>query len=94
MICYHVRMIVSRIHEVARKRGIENANQLSVQLEIPPRAAWRLWRGEFDKIGVGNLDKLCAGLDCSPCELLAYVPEGAPADGKAGKTTSKRRAKS
>ena len=68
-------MIISHIHEIALKRGIENANQLSVQLDIPPRAAWRLWKGEFDKIGVGNLDKLCAGLGCSTCDLLAYVAD-------------------
>lgn len=83
-------MIVSRVHEVAQKKGVENANQLSVRLGIPPRAAWRLWGGEFDKIGVGNLDKLCAGLDCSVCDLLVYVPEEKASGAKARKRKAGR----
>jgi DNA-binding Xre family transcriptional regulator len=65
-------MIVSLIRGTAEKRGITTAYQLQKALDISPTIAARLWRGEFDKLGMGTLDKLCRILKCQPGKLLHY----------------------
>ena len=65
-------MIVSLIRETAEKRGITTAYQLQKALNVSPTIAARLWRGEFDKIGMGTLDKLCRILRCQPGKLLCF----------------------
>lgn len=65
-------MIVSLIRQTAEKRGIENAHQLEKALNVSPTLAARLWRGDFDKIGINTLDKLCRVLRCQPNKLLKY----------------------
>ncbi|HKC66291.1 MAG TPA: helix-turn-helix transcriptional regulator, partial [Pyrinomonadaceae bacterium] len=66
-------MITSQIRETAEKRGIKNANQLRVALGVSPTLAARLWRGDFDMIGIATLDKLCRALKCQPEKLLKYT---------------------
>jgi DNA-binding Xre family transcriptional regulator len=66
-------MIVVTIRERAEKCGIENAYQLQKALEISPTIAARLWRGNFDKVGIVTLDRLCRVLKCQPDKLLRYV---------------------
>ncbi len=67
-------MIVSKVREVAEKRGIENANQLKDVLGVSPTVAARLWRGDFDKIGMNTMDKLCRVLRATPGKLFVYEP--------------------
>ncbi len=69
-------MMTVHISEVARQRGITTAYQLQKTLDISPTAAARLWKGEFDMIGLVTLDKLCRVLRCQPGKLLKYEPEG------------------
>jgi DNA-binding Xre family transcriptional regulator len=68
-------MITSHIKETAEKRGIKNANQLRVALDVSPTLAARLWKGDFDMIGMVTLDKLCRVLRCQPDKLLNYKPD-------------------
>jgi len=65
-------MITRHIREVAEKRGIKNAHGLQLALEISPTAAAKLWKGEFEMIGIVTLDKLCRALRCKPGDLLKY----------------------
>lgn len=65
-------MIIPQIQEMARKRGFENANQLKDALNVSPTLAARLWRGEFEKIGMNTLDKLCNVLRCQVGALLKH----------------------
>lgn len=65
-------MIVPQIQEMARKRGLENANQLKDALNVSPTLAARLWRGDFEKIGMNTLDKLCSVLRCQVGALLKH----------------------
>ncbi len=51
------------------------AYQLQKALDISPTVAARLWKGEFDMIGVVTLDKLCRVLRCQPNKFLRYVPD-------------------
>lgn len=41
---------------------------------VSPTLASRLWNGEFAKIGVVTLDRLCRALKCQPGKLITYEP--------------------
>ena len=68
-------MITAHISEFAIKRGITTAYQLQKALDISPTVAARLWKGEFEMIGLVTLDKLCRVLRCQPDKLLRYVSD-------------------
>ncbi len=68
-------MITKHIREVAEKRGIKNAHGLQKALEVSPTAAAKLWKGDFEMIGLVTLDKLCRVLRCKPADLLKYEPD-------------------
>jgi DNA-binding Xre family transcriptional regulator len=65
-------MITVHIREVAEKRRIKNAHQLSLLAKIPANMAVRLWEGEFQRIDRSTLDKLCTALKCQPGQLIKY----------------------
>jgi DNA-binding Xre family transcriptional regulator len=70
-------MITPTIKQMAGKRGIENANQLTKALGVSPDLGARLWREDFLRIDLATLDKLCRVLKCKPNDLLRYeVGEG------------------
>ena len=68
-------MITVHVSEMAQKRGFTTAYQLQKALNISPTVAARLWKGEFDMIGMGTLNSLCRVLRCQPNKLLRYVPD-------------------
>jgi len=68
-------MIKKTIREMAEKRGITTAYQLRISLDVSPTAATKLWKGEFEMIGLSTLDKLCRVLRCQPDKLLRYTPD-------------------
>jgi DNA-binding Xre family transcriptional regulator len=71
--CDIVRHMITRhVREVAEKRGIKNAHGLQLALEVSPTAAAKLWKGEFEMIGLVTLDRLCRVLRCKPGDLLKY----------------------
>lgn len=65
--------LIVTIKERAQKRGIENANQLGVTLDVAPNVAARLWKGDFEKLGMNTLEKLCEALECQPNALFRFV---------------------
>jgi DNA-binding Xre family transcriptional regulator len=65
-------MITKHVREVAERRGIKNAYGLQLALKVSPTAAAKLWKGEFEMIGLGTLDTLCRVLRCKPSDLLRY----------------------
>ena len=67
--------IKSLVREVAEKRGIENAYQLRLALDVSPPVATRLWEGDFDKLGMNTLSTLCRVLKVQPGSLLRYEAE-------------------
>ncbi len=69
-------MISVKIREVAEKRGITTAYQLQKAMDVQPSVAARLWKGEFTKIDLGTLDKLCTLFKCQTDKLLRYEPDG------------------
>jgi DNA-binding Xre family transcriptional regulator len=68
-------MIVVTIKDRAAKCGITTAYQLQKAMSVSPTIAARLWRGDFEKIGVGTIDSLCKVLRCQPDKLFRYVPD-------------------
>lgn len=69
-------MIEVRIREVCETRGITTAYQLQKALNVQPSVAARLYKGEFSKIDLGTLDRLCTLLKCQPHKLLHHAPAG------------------
>jgi DNA-binding Xre family transcriptional regulator len=65
-------MMKIKIAEVAGKHGLKSAYALQKALNISPTMASRLWKGEFDKIGIGTLEKLCDYFRCQPNDFLEY----------------------
>jgi DNA-binding Xre family transcriptional regulator len=63
------------IRERAEKRGFKNAHQLGMALGVTPNVSARLWSGEFEKLGMNTLEKLCEVLRCQPDKLFKYVPD-------------------
>ncbi len=68
-------MIEIRIAEKAKSRGLETAFSLQKALNISPTIASRLWKGDFKKIGVGTMDKLCTFFKCQPNDLFFFTGE-------------------
>jgi DNA-binding Xre family transcriptional regulator len=67
-------MIKIKIAELAAKRhNVTSAYQLQNFLNISPSIASRLWKGDFDKIGINTINKLCYRLKCQPNDFIEYV---------------------
>ena len=69
-------MIEVKIREVCESRGITTAYQLQKALGVQPSVAARLYKGEFSKIDLRTLDKLCTVLKCQPHKLLHFTSNG------------------
>jgi DNA-binding Xre family transcriptional regulator len=88
-------MIKIKIAELAAKRAnVTSAYQLQNFLGISPSIASRLWKGDFDKIGINTINKLCYRLDCQPSDFLEYVrlPQSKEDPFHDGYVTKKQRA--
>lgn len=68
-------MIVVRIREVAKKRGIKNAYQLQKETGFHPSMAANLWKSEWEKSDLRTLNTLCNVLKCTPNDLLEFIPD-------------------
>jgi DNA-binding Xre family transcriptional regulator len=68
-------MIESKIREVAQARGIQTAYQLQVALDVFPSVAARLWKGEFTRISLETMDRLCTMFHCQPGKLFHHTPD-------------------
>ncbi len=65
-------MIKSKIKELAESKGIKNAYQLGVLIDVAPNVSARLWKDDFRQIGKITLDKLCSSLKCNVGDLLCF----------------------
>ena len=63
-------MITLGVREIAEKRGITTAYQLQRDLPASPSVAAQLWSGDFKRVDLGTLDKLCKLLKCRPSDIL------------------------
>jgi DNA-binding Xre family transcriptional regulator len=67
-----LRMMKIKIAETAQKHDVKSAYALQKALDLSPTIAARLWKGEFSKIGVNTLEKLCELFKCQTDDLLEY----------------------
>jgi DNA-binding Xre family transcriptional regulator len=67
------QMIKIKIAELAKKHDVTSAYQLQNFLNISPSIASRLWKGDFEKIGINTINKLCNRLVCQPSDFMEYV---------------------
>ncbi len=76
MLCYAAFMIVVMIRERAEKCGITTAYQLQKAMDVSPTLAARLWRGNFEMVGINDtLNTMCRVLRCQPDKLFRYVQD-------------------
>jgi DNA-binding Xre family transcriptional regulator len=68
-------MIEVKIREVCKSKGITTAYKLQKALNVQPSVAARLYKGDFSKIDLGTLNKLCNVLKCQPNKLLHFTPD-------------------
>jgi DNA-binding Xre family transcriptional regulator/biotin operon repressor len=68
-------VIEIRIAEKAKVAGLDTAFSLQKALNISPTIASRLWKGKFNKIGVGTMDKLCTFFKCQLSDLFFFTGE-------------------
>nr|WP_278422943.1 helix-turn-helix domain-containing protein [Brucella anthropi]DAM62817.1 MAG TPA: putative transcriptional regulator [Caudoviricetes sp.] len=67
-------MIVLKIKPLAADRGIE-LGALAVQAGWTPAQFSRITHGRTRTINLKLLDRLCAILDCTPGDLIKFVPD-------------------
>jgi DNA-binding Xre family transcriptional regulator len=65
-------MMKIKIAETAQKHGVKSAYGLQKALSISPTIAARLWKGDFDKIGIKTLERLCDYFKCQTNDFLEY----------------------
>ncbi len=87
-------MIKIKIAELAKKHDVTSAYQLQNFLGISPSIASRLWKGDFDKIGINTINKLCYRFDCQPSDFMEFVllPQSKEDPFNDGYVTKKQRA--
>lgn len=68
-------MIVVRIKEVAKKKGIKTAYQFQKLSGFAPAMASRIYKGEWKRIDVKTLNAICNILGCAPNDILQFTPD-------------------
>src|SRR5690349_14237960 len=67
-------MIILRVKQVARERGIEYIKDLAERAGLAYDTAADLWHGRMQRIDRDVLSRVCAALNATPCDLLVYEP--------------------
>ena len=70
-------MIVNRVGEIARWRGITKITDLAERAGLAYNTAHALYTGRTTRIDYDTLDRLCATLDVQPGDLLVHVKPSA-----------------
>jgi len=71
-------MFKNKIPDLSKKKGLMNAFQLGKALVISPTTANRLWNGNFGKVGVDTLHRLCDLFQCQISDYLYYDGDSLP----------------
>ena len=67
-------VLKTRIDQLARARGLENANQFGVFCGFVPHTAHRLYHDRGAALTLTTLEKLSAALDVEIGELFQHAP--------------------
>jgi putative transcriptional regulator len=66
-------MIVNRIGEIARQRGITKITELAERAGLAYNTAHALYTGRTTRIDYDTLDRLCETLSVQPGDLLVHI---------------------
>lgn len=66
-------MITNKLSEIAGRKRMR-ISEISRLSGIPYSVVQRLYNDKVRSIDFENLDKLCALLECTPNEILGFVP--------------------
>ena len=67
-------MIVERLSDLMTKRGM-TSEELAGRLDMSTRVISRIAKGDYQALRKTTLNALCRELDCTPGDLLEYVPD-------------------
>jgi DNA-binding Xre family transcriptional regulator len=65
-------MFKNKIPDLSKNKGLMNAFQLGKALGVSPTTASRLWNGDFEKVGIDTLHRLCNLFECQISDYLYY----------------------
>jgi DNA-binding Xre family transcriptional regulator len=65
-------MFNNKIQDLSKNKGLMNAFQLGKALDVSPTTANRLWNGDFSKVGIDTLHRLCDLFECQISDYLHY----------------------
>lgn len=68
-------MIKIVIKDAAKKVGITSSYQLQKAIGYDVSMSARLWKGEWTRIDVKTLNRICNTLRCTPNDILQFRPD-------------------
>jgi len=71
-------MFTNKIPDLFKQKGLMNAFRLGKALGVSPTTASRLWSGDFSKVGVDTLHRLCDLFECQISDYLHYDGDSLP----------------
>lgn len=77
-------MIKFRLHKVAADRDILKIGGMAERAGLSPQTVSGIWNNNALRIDLSTLSALCEALNCTPGDLLEYVPEATPKGKKRG----------
>lgn len=77
-------MIKFRVHKVAADRDITKIGVMAERAGLNIKTVSALWNNNALRIDLSTLNALCEALNCTPGDLLEYVPETAAKGKKKG----------
>jgi len=71
-------MIRFRLHKVAADRDIMKIKDVAAKAGLSALAVSGIWNNASVRVDLATLDALCKALECTPSDLLEYIPEASP----------------
>jgi DNA-binding Xre family transcriptional regulator len=68
-------MIKLSITRILKAKGITEANQYFIQRGHSASYTYHLLRNNINSLSLKKLEMLCADLNCTPNDLLTYIPD-------------------
>lgn len=70
-------MIKFRLHKVAADRDVMKIGEMAEHAGLNFKTVSSLWNNNTLRVDLSTLNALCEALNCTPGDLLEYVPEPA-----------------
>ena len=68
-------MIKAKLHRVMADRDMRKQKELVEMTGLTPNTISDFYTGKVKTVRFSTLDKLCKALDCTPGDLLEYIPD-------------------